>query len=137
MDRLIATSYKENFSGATHPVAPLSALDEMKQEILIKLFSGILRGDLWREEGLRFLLKACQITPDLYLCPLYIREGTSEEDLSELKQYQSKILAVIQKILEAENKPENPREAYSRLMKGLLESSLCPNSLDSPQPEIA
>ncbi|MBL8641986.1 MAG: hypothetical protein JNL76_07725 [Alphaproteobacteria bacterium] len=133
MDRLIATSYKENFSGATHPVAPLSALDQMKQEILIKLSSGILRG----EEGLRFFFKACQIEPDLYLSPLYIREGTSEEDLSELKQYQSKILAVIQKILEAENKPENPREAYSRLMKGLLESSLCSNSLDSPQPEIA
>lgn len=134
MDRLIATSYKENFSGATHPVAPLSALDQMKREILIKLLSsGILRG----EEGLRFFLKACQITPDLYLCPLYIREGTSEEDLSELKQYQSKILAVIQKILEAENKPENPREAYSRLIRGLLESSLCSNSLDSPQPEIA
>lgn len=133
MDRLIATSYKENFSGATHPVAPLSALDQMKREIFIKLSSGILR----REEELRFFLKACQITPDLYLCPLYIREGTSEEDLSELKQYQSKILAVIQKILEAEHKPENPREAYSGLMKGLLESSLCSNSLDSPQPEIA
>lgn len=132
MDRLIATSYKENFSGATHPVVPPSALDQMKQEIFIKLFSGIL----WGEEGLRFLLKACQITPDLYLCPLYIREGTSEEDLSELKQYQSKILAVIQKILEAENKPASPREAYLRLMEGLLESSLCSNSLDLPQPEI-
>lgn len=133
MDRLIATSYKENFSGATHPVVPPSALDQMKQEIFIKLFSGIL----WGEEGLHFLLKACQITPDLYLYPLYIREGTSKEDLSELKQYQSKILAVIQEILEAENKPASPREAYLRLMKGLLESSLCSNSLDSRQPEIA
>ncbi len=132
MDRLIATSYKENFSGATHPVAPLSALDQMKKEIFIKLCTVIPA----RAEQVLFFLKGCQITPDLYLCPLYIREGTSKEDFFELRQYQLKILDVIQKILEAENKPENPQETYLRLIRGILESSSSSNSLDLPQLKI-
>lgn len=75
---------------------PLSPVQQMGREIVGRALNGICG----RPKQIFFFVETCLANPAFHLRPLYIREGTSEDDLRALRRYQYNALCVIHTALE-------------------------------------
>ena len=75
---------------------PLPPVQQMGLEIVGRALNGICG----RPKQIFFFVRACLANPAFHLRPLYIREGTSEDDFCSLRRYQYNALCVIHRALE-------------------------------------
>ena len=96
---------------------PLSPVQQMGREIVGRALNGICG----RPEQIFFFVETCLADPAIHLRPLYIREGTSEDDLRALRRYQYNALCAIRTALEqlGQHAPEETRETCADLLAQL------------------
>lgn len=95
---------------------PLSPVQQMGREIVRRAIKGICG----RPEQIFFFVETCLANPAFHLRPLYIREGTSEDDFRFLRRYQYNALCAIRRALEqlGQHAPET-RETCADLLAQL------------------
>lgn len=96
---------------------PLPPVQQMGREIVGRAIKGMCG----RPKQIFFFVETCLANPAIHLRPLYIREGTSEDDLRALRRYQYNALCAIRRALEqlGQHVPEETRETCADLLAQL------------------